>query len=101
METIIVDPEQLEATASRVESACADYKRIYQNLYSEVEKMNASWSGKDNTEFTSRIKSYETDFRQIALIIGQYSDFLRASARSYRETQDEIFNNATRLRTGG
>ena len=101
METIIVDPEQLEASAGRVESSNSDYKRIFENLYGEVDKMSASWSGKDNYEFTSRIKSYETDLRQISLIISQYSDFLRASARAYRETQDELYNNATRLRTGG
>lgn len=101
MESIIVDPEQLEAIASRVESQNSDYKRIYQNLYAEVEKMNSSWSGKDNAEFTSRIKSYESDLRQISLVLNQYSDFLRASARAYRETQDEIFNNASRLKTGG
>lgn len=101
MESIIVDPEQLEAIASRVESQNSDYKRIYQKLYAEVEKMNSSWSGKDNAEFTSRIKSYESDLRQISLVLNQYSDFLRASARAYRETQDEIFNNASRLKTGG
>ncbi len=95
---INVDPSRLEDTASRVEAADGDYQRLYQSLYSEVDKLSGSWGGKDNTAFNGRIKSYEEDFRQISIIVRQYADFLRASARAYRETQDELANAANRLK---
>lgn len=101
MDKIIVDPSRLENTADRVDSSNAEYERIVNALYAEVDKMQASWSGKENTEFTNKIKAYQDDFRQISIILRQYADFLRNSARAYRETQDELFNSASRLRTGG
>lgn len=101
MDKIIVDPSRLENTADRVDSSNAEYERIYNALYAEVDKMSASWSGKENTEFTNKIKAYQDDFRQISIILRQYADFLRSSARAYRETQDELFNSASRLKTGG
>jgi len=100
MQRIIVDPQELENTASRVLSKSEEYQRIYQTLYGEVDKMAASWQGKENTEFTNRIKSYENDLRQINIVIRQYADFVRSSARAYRETQDELFANASHLRQG-
>ena len=101
MQRIIVDPSRLESTASNVESNNNDYQRIYNALYAEVDKMSSAWEGKDNTAFTNKIKAYQDDFRQISVILDQYSSFLRNSARAYRETQDELYNATSRLKTGG
>lgn len=96
--SIIVEPTQLEDTAAKVESANSDYERLYQSLYAEVDKLAGNWGGKDNAAFNSKIKSFEDDFKQISIIIKQYSEFLRASARAYRETQDELTSAANRLK---
>lgn len=101
MERIIVDPSRLESTASSIESSNSDYQRIYSSLYSEVDKMASVWQGKDNTAFTEKIKAYQDDFRQISLILDEYANFLRNSARAYRETQDELYNATSRLKIGG
>lgn len=98
MRAIMVEPERLESTASRIEDANRDYDRTYQAIYAEVDKMSSSWQGKDNTAFTSQIKAFEDDLRQISIIMREYADFLRNSARAYRETQDEIYTRANRLR---
>ncbi len=95
---IDVDPSRLEDTATRVESADLDYQRLYASLYSEVDRLDGNWGGKDNKAFSGKIRSYEEDFRQISIIMRQYSEFLRASARAYRETQEELANCANRLR---
>lgn len=100
MEKIIVDPSRLENTASRIESSNGDYQRIYNALYSEVDKMTSVWQGKENTAFTDKIKAFQDDFRQISLILNEYASFLRNSARAYRETQDELYNATSRLKTG-
>ena len=96
--SIIVDPSKLDDTAARVEASEADYERLYRSLYGEVDKLAGNWGGKDNAAFNDRIMSYEDDFKQISIIMKQYADFLKASARAYRETQDELTSAANKLR---
>lgn len=101
MQKIIVEPSRLESTANNVENSNSDYQRIYNALYAEVDKMASVWEGKDNTAFTNMIKSYQDEFKQISNVLAHYSDFLRNTARAYRETQDELYNATSRLKTGG
>ena len=96
--SINVEPSKLLNTANRIESADGDYQRLYQSLYSEVDKLSGNWGVKDNLAFYGRIKSYEDDFRQISIIMRQYAEFLRASARAYQEVQDELTSAASRLK---
>ena len=98
MRQIMVEPERLESAALKIEEANRDYDRTYQAIYIQVDKMSSSWKGKDNTAFTNQIKAFEDDLRQISIIMRQYADFLRNSARAYRQTQDEIYARASRLR---
>jgi len=98
MKQIIVEPDRLDDTAAKIEQANQEYEHIYKSLYNEVDKMSGAWSGKDNLAYSNQIKSYEDNFRQISITMRQYADFLRSSARSYRETQDELTNQAARLR---
>ena len=95
---INVDPSSLEKTAGRVESADGDYQRLFNSLYSEVDRLETNWGGKDNKAFSGKIRSFEEDLRQISLITRQYAEFLRASAKAYRETQDELTNCAGKLK---
>ena len=99
MREIIVEPTRLEDSASKVESYDSDYQRVYSLLYEEVDKMASVWQGKDNTMFTNKIKEFEDDFRQISVLLRQYAEFLRNTARAYRETQDELYSAASRLRS--
>lgn len=97
MRTIMVEPNQLESAAANIENADSDYNRIYQAMYAEVDKMSSNWQGKDNTAFTSQIKSFEDDLRNISLVMREYADFLRVSARAYRQAQEEICARAQKL----
>ena len=99
MRTISVEPDQLENVAGKIETANSDYERIYQAMYAEVDKMSSCWQGKDNTMFTSQIKAFQDDLRQISIVMREYAQFLRSSARSYREAQEEICNRASKLGT--
>ena len=74
-----------------------DYLRSLQELFQTVENMQNGWKGKDNTAFTSQIQRFESDFRQLSVLCGEYSDFLRNSARAYRDTQDELASQAATL----
>ena len=50
MNTMInVEPSRLEDTAARVETLDGDYQRLFQSLYSEVDKLSGNWGGKDKS----------------------------------------------------
>lgn len=97
MRKITVDPTILETTASRISQNTQEYQRSFMQLFEEVNIMSNAWQGKDNIAFSNQISGYEDDFRQISILCEQYSEFLKASARAYRETQDELTNQAMRL----
>lgn len=99
MNIIEVEPERLEATASKVESADNDYQRFCQSIYTEVDKMSTYWQGKDNIAFTNQIKAFEDDLKRISMVMREYADFLRDTARSYRDMQDENYAQANKLKT--
>ena len=99
MRTIFVEPERLDSIANNIQDANQEYDRTYQAIYEQVDKMSLSWKGKDNVAFTNQIRSFENDLRQISIIMRQYADFLHNTARAYRETQDELTNQANQLKT--
>ncbi len=59
-------------------------------MFEAIETMSKAWIGEDNTAFTSKIMSYESDFHQLHVLGNEYIDFLRNSAKSYRNTQQEL-----------
>lgn len=99
MRNIAVEMSQVLNTAQKIEEANEEYKRLYLELYNRVDALGTGWMGQDNQSFTTKIKSYQEDFRRISIIMTQYSEFLRNSARAYKSTQEELANQANRLRT--
>lgn len=95
--TIVVDPAQLETAASNMDAQAADYERQYLQLFGEVDNMGAAWQGADNLAFVSQIKGFMDDFQKMVALLKQYSQFLKDSAKTYRNTQDQIVAGAKRL----
>lgn len=95
--TIQVTPEQLESAAGRIESLASDYKTQYDALYSETNSMASTWSGKDNTAFIDQIAGFKDDFEKMHSLMLNYADFLRKSAKAYRDTQDTVVSEARKL----
>lgn len=95
--TIQVTPEQLESAAGRIESLAAEYKTQYDALYSETNAMASTWQGKDNTAFIDQIAGFKDDFEKMHSLMLNYADFLRKSAKAYRETQDTVTAEARKL----
>ncbi len=94
---IQVTPEQLESTATQIDSLAADYKSQYDLLYKETDAMASTWNGKDNTAFTNQIAGFKDDFEKMHTLMLNYADFLRKSAKSYRDTQDTVVSEARKL----
>ena len=97
MSNIYVRFDRLESTASKIENACQDYELLVDGLYKDVSKLQSSWSGDDNAAFINQIMEFKRNFNSLAIVMRQYSAFLRASAYSYRETQNEAISSAKRL----
>lgn len=95
--TIQVTPEQLETTAGKIESLSADYKTQYTQLYSETGAMATTWNGKDNLAYTDQIGGFKEDFEKMYALMNNYADFLRKSAKAYRDTQQTITDQARKL----
>lgn len=97
MRRITVEPEQLESSAARMDDSNADYTRAFTQLFEAVDTMKSAWQGKDNTAFSNQIERFESDFREMSVLCRQYSEFLRNSAKSYREMQEDFTSQASNL----
>lgn len=95
--TIQVTPEQLETAAGRIDSLAGDYKTQYDQLYSEANAMASTWNGKDNVAFVDQISGFKDDFEKMHTLMLNYADFLRKSAKAYRDTQDTVTTQARKL----
>lgn len=94
---IEVTPEQLEAAALSIESMASDYKSQYDAMYSETDGMASAWSGADNLAFTNQIAGFKDDFAKMFTLMNAYVDFLRKSAKAYRDTQNAVTSEARKL----
>lgn len=95
--TIQVTPEQLESAAGRIESLAGDYETQYNQLYSETNAMASTWNGKDNVAFVEQIAGFKDDFKKMHTLMINYADFLRKSAKAYRDTQNTVVSEAKKL----
>lgn len=95
--TITVDPAKLETVSQKIEAATSDYERQYRQLFTEVDGLGAAWQGIDNMAFVNQIKGFQEDFQTMTTLMKQYSEFLKTSAKTYKETQNETINQAKRL----
>lgn len=97
MRHIMVEPAVLENSAALMEQLNAEYHQTVSLLYEDVDLLSQSWQGKDNLAFTSQIKGFDQELRQIYALCSQYIEFLRTSARAYRDTQNELVSQANAL----
>lgn len=95
--SIRVEPARLEAAAGKIDNQAAEYKKLYEQLYTEVDSMSSAWQGADNLAFTSQIEGFRDDFNAMYTLMTQYAEFLKNSAASYRETQNEVVTQAKKL----
>ena len=97
MRSISVKMANVEQVANKMEEMVISYKQSYNQLFDEVDLLKSSWQGKDNMAFSNAISAYEDDFNQMYILIWQYIEFLRASAKAYTNLQDELTQSVTAL----
>ncbi len=98
MKKIYVEQERLINCANNVDDLNMEFQRLKGTLLEKVETLSSSWSGKDNQAFVSEITEYGTVMNSMSTIMNQYADFLRNSANAYQRTQEEVYNEALKIR---
>lgn len=58
--------------------------------------MGSVWEGDDYIAFVTHMKGFTDDCQGMVTSMKKYSDFLKQSARIYRDTQKEIITAARR-----
>lgn len=101
MKKITVDPLMLDQSAQKMHDEVVQYHQLVIQLFDEVQYLKNAWEGKDNQAFTRQIQSFENDFLKIKTLCLQYSEFLKTSAKAYRQMQDELYQQANSLSVGG
>lgn len=96
-QNIEVTPEMLKNAAVRIDSFAADYKTLYDKLYSETSSMASTWNGKDNVAFVNQIAGFKDDFEKMRVLMLNYADFLKKSADAYQTTLDYVTVGARKL----
>ena len=94
---IEVTPDQLDLTAGTIENLAADYQAQYNALYNETNAMASSWQGKDNIAYINQINGFEDDLAKMHDLMIAYADYLRKTAKAYRDTQNAIEDAAKKL----
>ena len=98
MRYIQVDPASVIKISNNIALAQRDYRRLYNELYNQIDRLSESWQGKDNRAFINQIEGFQDNFRIISVIMSQYSDFLKNAISAYENTQNELYEQASRLR---
>lgn len=95
--TIRVEPAKLKSAAAQIDTEAAEYKRLYEQLYTEVDAMKTAWNDASNIAFTTQVEGFKEDLEAMYKLMTQYSEFLVNAANNYEATQNEIIDNAKRL----
>lgn len=97
---IVVTPQELISTATRIETLAGEYAQLYTALFSDVNALQTAWQGKDNQAFTNQIEGFRNDFENMKALMDEYAAFLKNAATNYASTQDSVTEAAGRLSVG-
>ena len=95
---IMVTPEMLEGAATSIEGLANDYKAQYNQLYAETGSLAQTWQGADNLAFVERIDGFKEDLEKMYALMNRYAEYLRTTAKAYRDTQNQVISQAKSLR---
>ena len=97
---LYVIPEDLEDSATEIESQTTDFVNAYSGIYTAVDELRISYKGVSSDEFNQRIQSYKKNFVETKKTLKSYTDFLKDYAQEIRTTESEIQRKANALSSG-
>lgn len=98
--TFDVTPEELEASASRIEGKTGEFTKAYTSIYTAVSDLRVTYKGEASDTFNKRIEGYKNDFTAAEKALKNYIQFLRDYASKMKSTENEIKSKAGSLSVG-
>ena len=95
-----VTPEELEASATRIEGKTGEFVKAYRNIYTAVSDLRITYKGEASDTFNQRIDGYRNDFSAAEKALKNYVQFLREYAADMRRTENELKGKASALSVG-
>lgn len=95
-----VTPEQLEASASKVEAKAAEFTKAYGTIYTAVSDLRVNYKGEASDAFNQRIEGYKNDFSAADKALKNYVQFLRDYAAKMKKVEAELKSKAGSLSIG-
>lgn len=95
-----VTPEELEASANKIEGKTKEFINAYNSIYTAVADLNVSYKGEASSTFNKKIESYKNDFSSAEKALNKYIQFLREYASTMKKTENDLKNKASSLSAG-
>lgn len=102
MATTIFDvtPEELEASANKIEGKTSEFTKAYGDIYAAVSDLRVTYKGEASDTFNQRIDGYRNDFAAAEKALKNYVQFLREYASKIKTTENELKSKASALSVG-
>ena len=95
-----VTPEELEASASKIEGKIGEFTKAYNSIYTAVSDLRVTYKGEASDTFNQRIEGYKNDFSAAEKALKNYVQFLREYAAKMKGTENDIKSKASALSVG-
>jgi len=84
-----VTPEQLGATADKLQSLSEQYTEIYVQLFKEAGTMGEAWEGDDNRAYVAQINTLCSELKAMATKLTTCADALKQDQKNYVTRQSD------------
>lgn len=95
-----VTPEELEASASKIEGKTGEFVKAYTSIYTAVSDLRVAYKGEASDIFNQRIEGYKNDFSAAEKALKNYIQFLHEYASKTKNIENEIKSKASALSVG-
>ena len=92
-----VTPEELEASASKIEGKTGEFTKAYTSIYTAVSDLRVTYKGEASDTFNQRIEGYKNDFSAAEKALKNY---VREYAAKMKSTENDIKSKASSLSVG-
>lgn len=95
-----VTPEELEASANKIEGKTSEFTKVYNSIYTAVSDLRVNFKGEASDTFNQRIEGYKNDFSAAEKALKEYVQFLREYASNIKGTDSTLMSKASALSVG-
>lgn len=95
-----VTPEELQASANKIEGKTSEFTKAYDSIYAAVADLRVTYKGEASDTFNQRIEGYRNDFAAAEQALKKYVEFLREYASKVERAETDNKAKAAALSVG-